>query len=54
MFIMAILSVVYNNFYIDLIMFGIIFIYHFKEFLWGMKLFKQLIIEIKNKRKASE
>jgi O-antigen/teichoic acid export membrane protein len=50
MFIMAILSVVYNNFYIDLIMFGIIFVYHFKEFLWGMKLFKQLIIEIKNKR----
>jgi len=54
MVIMASLSVIYNNFYIDLIMFGIIFTYHFKEFLWGMKLFKQLIIEIKNKKKASE
>ena len=50
MVVMASLSVVYNNFYIDLVMFGVIFIYHFKEFLWGMKLFKQLIIEIKNKR----
>ncbi|SDC89332.1 lipopolysaccharide biosynthesis protein [Geotoga petraea] len=50
MVVMASLSVVYNNFYIDLVMFGIIFVYHFKEFLWGMKLFKQLIIEIKNKR----
>jgi O-antigen/teichoic acid export membrane protein len=54
MVVMASLSVVYNNFYMDLVMFGIIFIYHFKEFLWGIKLFKQLIIEIKNKRKASE
>lgn len=54
MVVMASLSVMYNNFYIDLIMFGVIFIYHFKEFLWGIRLFKQLIIEIKNKKKASE
>jgi O-antigen/teichoic acid export membrane protein len=54
MVVMASLSVMYNNFYIDLSMFLVIFIYHFKEFLWGMKLFKQLIIEIKNKKKASE
>lgn len=53
MIIMASLTVIYNNFYIDLIMFGIILIYHFKDFLWGVKLFTQLIIEIKIKKKAS-
>lgn len=50
MLIMAFLSVVYNNFFIDILVFCIIFIYHLKEIIWGFKLMKEVVIGIKNKQ----
>lgn len=50
MLLMASLSVSLNNFYIDLSIFFIILIYNFKDFLWGLRLIKTIMIKIKNDR----